>query len=783
MSKLKGNQEFNGDVYVKGVGGYDGTNPAIARRISDALMQCAGVKNIISLTKAEYDALTNKDSETIYVVAEYTHDYVDLGLRDGNGQKILFATCNIGASAPQEYGDYFAWGETSKRYTSINGSSIIGGSFEWSNCPYHTGDDDQTGFTKYIPAGQESYSETGVADNKLTLEASDDVASVLWGGGWRMPDKSDLEYLISANVTYYWTDDYNETGVSGLIITGKGSFSSALLFLPDAGYCDDTDLSDDGNCGYYWSRSVDSDAPYHAWYLYFDNGGQVVDYISRYGGQSIRPVHVGDIVPSYKLYKGSAIIVDSPMTEITWGELKALRDNSQLTPGMQYRITDYITTTVQTNTQSAGHQFDVIVLALSTNKLAEESWAIQHDNIYNVAFNDGKSIRCYFYPVNGDMSSINIVDCHTLLGIAEVVEGECEIDDINKTIILKNYDTGCLEEPDLEYNYFKDCNLEAWKLNYCLDNDTTRFSWADSTNGKGVIYWMKDEWNNECPYDFKNIQFKRKLTDGEYDTDGVDRFVYTFNAYDLDNETINDASVMVGRDVIDDGTQYCFSNVIKSYVNLYDGDNNKIFKLNNNVFLNLLSLNDGVYFECFFNTFGNNCYNNTFGNSCTKNTFGNSCSSNTFGEDCNTNIFGNNYSSNIFGNYCYSNTFGNICQSNIFGNNCYSNAFENNCYSNAFGSSCNSNTFGNNCRYNTFENGCEHINVQKNYAYHIIVENGNQYINITSTQTTSGSSLLRNITIAQGVNNTNTVKTISHNTVNDTFQTVYQPANSKVINV
>jgi hypothetical protein len=48
-------------------------------------------------------------------------------------------------------------------------------------------------------------------------------------------------------------------------------------------------------------------------------------------------------------------------------------------------------------------------------------------------------------------------------------------------------------------------NASAWELKYCLDNDTTRFAWADEENGKGVIYYMKDEKNNECPYDFKNI--------------------------------------------------------------------------------------------------------------------------------------------------------------------------------------------------------------------------------------------------------------------------------------
>ena len=130
-----------------------------------------------------------------------------------------------------------------------------------------------------------------------------------------------------------------------------------------------------------------------------------------------------------------------PLSETTWLELKALRDASGLTPGMRYRITDYVTKTAQDDTQSANHQFDVIVTA---------------DNEYT----------------------------------------------------LNENARACLHSGD---TYFSTAGakLESWELKYCIDNDTNRFYWADSTNGKGVIYWMKDEWNNECPYDFKNIQFKR----------------------------------------------------------------------------------------------------------------------------------------------------------------------------------------------------------------------------------------------------------------------------------
>jgi hypothetical protein len=127
------------------------------------------------------------------------------------------------------------------------------------------------------------------------------------------------------------------------------------------------------------------------------------------------------------------------VTAITWDTLKALRDSGKLQKGLRYRITDYRCTTLQTDTRSAQHPFDIIVTALSSSMLSEKALAILHD---------------------GD-------------------------------------------------TYFANSKLQGWQLWYCLDNDVTRFAWADATNGKGVVYRMIDEFGNDCPYDFKNIQFKR----------------------------------------------------------------------------------------------------------------------------------------------------------------------------------------------------------------------------------------------------------------------------------
>ena len=283
----------------------------------------------------------------------------------------------------------------------------------------------------------------------------------------------------------------------------------------------------------------------------------------------------------------------------------------------------------------------------------------------------------------------------------------------------------CLHEGDTYYTAENhSANLEAWELKYCIDNDRNRFGWADATNGKGVIFWMKDERGNECPYDFKQIQFKRyKITEcivqslvGMLTTlehtaaiTAVDEanpvWVYTFSFYDSEAETLTyeDGSVAV----MDMSTScVVFSNIIKcyrNYVNIMEYTGAYIPYLNNIVFSNTF----GGY--CSSNTFGDNCSNNTFGNICCSNTFGDNCSSNTFGDYCSDNTFGDNCS-NTFGSYCSNNTFNNGC-SNAFGDACNNNTFGCYCSSNTFGDNCSNNTFGDNCSNNTFGVLCQFINM------------------------------------------------------------------------
>ncbi len=451
-------------------------------------------------------------------------------------------------------------------------------------------------------------------------------------------------------------------------------------------------------------------------------------------------------------------------TKGTYSDLKEWRNNNELVAGTWYRMTDFVTTIANDDeARSAGHQFDLLLLATSENSFSQLARAIKH---------------------TGD-------------------------------------------------TYFANANLAAWQVWYCIDNDTTRFQWADEDNGKGVIYRLIDEWGNDYPYDFKNVQFKRyKVTDSRsrindlylgyagmslsYLTNNSSdyKWCYTFNALpmlddgskDYDYNNMTDASLNTSYVDPDgggyahpillcndhkiepynvtstiDNTQYVvqtLNNIVQWSKEKYFSDNDtyemehsarNVFGINaynislwgaiantfgcachdlvagggftSNTFGNYCRYNSFGN-DCNSNSFGNNCWYNSFGNDCNSNTFGNYCRYNSFGNSCWYNSFGNDCNSNSFGNYCNSNTFGDSCWYNSFGNNCWYNSFGNDCNSNTFGDDCNSNSFGNYCRYNSFGN----------YIRKLTVFDGVMYVSVTGG--TSSSAYVQNAQILNGLQGT-----------------------------
>ena len=210
----------------------------------------------------------NEYSLSFSIVSEM--ECVDLGL------SVKWATCNLGASKPTENGGYYQWAGTKDvSDTSIN--------LDWDNCPYHTGSDENSGWTKYNK--ESSY---GTVDDKTVLESMDDAASVALGGKWRMPTAEEWAELNNTyNCSWTWTAI---DGVNGYKVQSKKSgYTDNWIFLPAAGIRDSDDLYYVGSLGYYWGSALFPDNPLGAYGMLFDSG-YFERYYCRFYGLSVRPV-------------------------------------------------------------------------------------------------------------------------------------------------------------------------------------------------------------------------------------------------------------------------------------------------------------------------------------------------------------------------------------------------------------------------------------------------------------------------------------------------------------
>lgn len=194
--------------------------------------------------------------------------WVDLGLPSG----LLWASHNVGASSPEQYGDYFAWGETQPKTVYV---------YDWSTYRYYNCDNDgDCGVTKYCNVAY--YGLNGFVDNLTILQPGDDAATANWGSGARTPTLQEWEELVQYTTSHRTT--YN--GVFGMCYTGSNGNS---IFLPAAVDRWGSSLS----YGSYGSSSLYTDGPDRAWLFNFDSEGYGVDYNTRCYGSSVRPVSSG----------------------------------------------------------------------------------------------------------------------------------------------------------------------------------------------------------------------------------------------------------------------------------------------------------------------------------------------------------------------------------------------------------------------------------------------------------------------------------------------------------
>lgn len=236
------------------------------------------------------NAITGWTSEgTVTVVAELSRiagrEYVDMGTVtiDGLERNLKWATCNLVASEPWEYGDYIQWGALLPNYLTEyscwrNGKTA----YDRDNSPFYDG----SSYTKY-----------NYTDGKTTFSGYsyyDDAARQRWGGTWRIPTIKEWTALFDTHLyTWVWQTDYLGSGKKGMLVTRNadtGPCSGNSFFLPAAGYWYQVALSDDGHYGHYWSSTRTDGHEDSADMVRFSNSGKSSNVYGRWNGLSIRPV-------------------------------------------------------------------------------------------------------------------------------------------------------------------------------------------------------------------------------------------------------------------------------------------------------------------------------------------------------------------------------------------------------------------------------------------------------------------------------------------------------------
>ena len=216
---------------------------------------------ITDMTVSTHGNLMNE--RVFYVFRKLGHESVDLGL------SVKWAACNVGAGSPEEYGGYYAWGETEPK-----------ASYSWSNYKWCNGSYDK--LTKYNT--QYSY---GTLDNKKVLESGDDAATVNMGGSWRTPTAAEWEELAQ-DCNWQWT---TVQGVKGFRVSGKKSgYTGKSIFLPASGEKCDSDFSGSGSSGTYWSSNINLSMPFYSRYISFTSGGVEFNSVGRNFGFTVRAV-------------------------------------------------------------------------------------------------------------------------------------------------------------------------------------------------------------------------------------------------------------------------------------------------------------------------------------------------------------------------------------------------------------------------------------------------------------------------------------------------------------
>ena len=391
----------------------------------------------------------------------------------------------------------------------------------------------------------------------------------------------------------------------------------------------------------------------------------------------------------------------------TYQQMVDMREQGKLIPGQYYQITDYVTTTAQAETQSAGHPFDILVRADSVSTLNEQAWTVRHDG------------DTYFQ--NANLEAWRLKYC---LDNDYDRFAWCQ----RESIVISNQEYLRSEADDVSGANYPYCWKQGTTKRYT--NTVTPTAGTDVAKGntagtgtnyqiqtvnhidgtqRGVIYEMEDEFGNKCAYDFKNIMFAsykitamEKVPDivGQYGGYKVGTTMYPSGAT-LENEAVFRYTFdYMSGDVSHDATIYqttqsatnCHGNIFGSYY------------MSKQLTLNNIVIGGTTFGACYGNEFGENCHHFRMGHTCYGNRFGVNNYQNTWGNSNQYNTWGNNNWYNTWGNFNYSNTWGNNNWYNTWGNYNTSNMWGNECRYNTWGNSNGSNTWGNSNTYMEFSN-------------------------------------------------------------------------------
>ena len=235
--------------------------------IDDVWDESSVVVTVEPVSVAGYTAETH--TLTVSGDCEYTLEYekaggyeaIDLGLSSGT----LWCSCNVGASSPEQYGGYFAWGEIEPNKATA---------YTQDNYRFYDGETESGEYSKY-----------NSSDGLQELELVDDAANVIMGGDWHIPTNLQAEELLN-NTTSSWTTDYNGTGVAGVILTSTANTNS--IFIPAAGGYWQKGPDGIGEYSTLWCQALKT--VYVAYAFGFSNSDNGVFDVDRFGGVSVRGV-------------------------------------------------------------------------------------------------------------------------------------------------------------------------------------------------------------------------------------------------------------------------------------------------------------------------------------------------------------------------------------------------------------------------------------------------------------------------------------------------------------